>query len=70
MPAARLSAMRRSSSWNMYGGIASSRVDGSEIPIGAEIYSSKAASAASSSAESSPAADRLGPAGQGHVELG
>src|SRR5436853_2773799 len=38
MPAARLSAICCSSSWNLYGGMASRRLEGSAMPMGAGIY--------------------------------
>src|SRR5215218_1811853 len=74
-PAARLSATRRSSSANMYGGIASRRLDGSANPIGAEIYSYwrvgsvQLGQGRGQLGRELARADRLGPAAEPHVEL-
>ena len=59
----------------MYGGMASRRLDGSAIPMGAGIYAighcsaSSSASACEQLRRELAGADRLGPAGQAHREI-
>ena len=69
MPAARLSAIRRSSSWNMYGGIASRRFDGVCDSHGRGNLLTQLGQCRDELRRELAGADRLGPAGQAHVQV-
>src|SRR3954454_7255190 len=79
IPAARFSAICCSSSWNLYGGMASRRPEGAAMPMGAGMYAIGAAGGALLAVELGErlqqlrrelaGEDRLGPAVQANIQI-